>query len=264
MAKNPEKGGGIILPVLISVLATAAISAGGFGAGYGAGILRYEVLGSPPQEQAQQEQRTSTNLKSSSTGPNVIVEDGTITWMSETWIAHGGSTVPGFEALGSSQVSAPPVQEQLPDNNQTDEQETAQPQPPEDNSSATAPNQQPSTQPTGSSGNVTAAKGGNTQSGVNINPASPSGTKTQSGGTNAAAQSGSSGSGAGNGNNFNTYNNQDQKQTTDQWVLNTSTKKIHYPNCRDVPKIAPQNYATSNLSEAELLSQGYTTCGHCH
>ena len=177
------------MPVLISVLAAAAISAGGFGAGYGAGIVRYEVLGSPPQEQAQQEQRTSTNLKSSSAGPNVIAEDGTITWMSETWIAHGGNTVPGFEALGSSQVSAPPVQEQLPGNNQADVHETAQPQPAADNSSATAPNQQPSTQPTGSSGNAAATKdgnttSGNTQSGVNINPSSQANTKTQTGGSN--------------------------------------------------------------------------------
>lgn len=82
--------------------------------------------------------------------------------------------------------------------------------------------------------------------------------------TNTSNNNSNSGRGSGNGNNFNTYNNQDQQQTTDQWVLNTSTKKIHYKNCRDVPKIAPENYSTSNSPESELISQGYTTCGHCH
>jgi len=67
----------------------------------------------------------------------------------------------------------------------------------------------------------------------------------------------------GNSYNFNTYNNPDQQNTTDQWVLNTSTHKIHHPSCKDVKKIAPENYATSNLTIGELCSQGYSTCGHC-
>ena len=68
-----------------------------------------------------------------------------------------------------------------------------------------------------------------------------------------------------NGNNFNTYNNPEQQQTTDSYVLNTSPDrmKIHYPNCSDVTKIAPENYSTSNLSISELEAQGYSTCGHC-
>lgn len=65
------------------------------------------------------------------------------------------------------------------------------------------------------------------------------------------------------GSNFNTYDNQSQQQTSDTYVLNTSTHKIHYPHCSSVPKIAPQNYATSNSSVDELKSQGYTTCGKC-
>lgn len=64
-------------------------------------------------------------------------------------------------------------------------------------------------------------------------------------------------------NNFNTYNNVDQQNTTDSYVLNTDSKKIHYPNCEYVKKIAPQNYSTSNLSVNELKGQGYTTCGIC-
>ncbi|MBD5473630.1 MAG: hypothetical protein HDR20_12295 [Lachnospiraceae bacterium] len=64
-------------------------------------------------------------------------------------------------------------------------------------------------------------------------------------------------------NNFNTYNNLEQQQTSDMFVLNTSTFKFHWPTCNDVKKIAPENYSTSNLSISELESQGYSTCGHC-
>lgn len=63
--------------------------------------------------------------------------------------------------------------------------------------------------------------------------------------------------------NFNTYDNPEQQQTADTYVLNTSRHKIHYPSCASVAKIAPKNYATSNSSIAELEAQGYTTCGNC-
>lgn len=65
------------------------------------------------------------------------------------------------------------------------------------------------------------------------------------------------------GNNFNTYDNTEQQNTTAHYVLNTKSLKIHYLSCRSVPKIAPKNYATSDLSLDELQSQGYTTCGIC-
>lgn len=70
-------------------------------------------------------------------------------------------------------------------------------------------------------------------------------------------------SSSGNADNFNTYDSPEQQQTTDIFVLNTSTLKIHYPNCNDVLKIALENYSTTNLSINELKLQGYTTCGHC-
>ena len=73
---------------------------------------------------------------------------------------------------------------------------------------------------------------------------------------------GNSASGS-NENNFNTYDNPEQQQTADTYVLNTSRHKIHHPSCSSVPKIAPKNYATSNSSIAELEAQGYTTCGNC-
>lgn len=47
------------------------------------------------------------------------------------------------------------------------------------------------------------------------------------------------------------------------YVLNTNTHKIHYPSCRSVPTIKPENYATTNKSVDELLGEGYTKCRNC-
>ena len=77
---------------------------------------------------------------------------------------------------------------------------------------------------------------------------------------NPSADSTAGGSG---NNNFDTYDNPEQPQTKDDYVLNTSSMKIHYPSCRSVAKIAPKNYATSNESLDSLLAQGYDTCGIC-
>lgn len=63
--------------------------------------------------------------------------------------------------------------------------------------------------------------------------------------------------------NFNTYNNPEQQQTASSYVLNTSTMKFHHPTCRDVKKIAPQNYSTYDGSRDDVIGQGYSPCGHC-
>lgn len=75
---------------------------------------------------------------------------------------------------------------------------------------------------------------------------------------------GDSAGGNGGGNNFNAHNNESQQQTTASYVLNTSTMKFHRPSCRDVPRIASQNYATSSQSRSDLISRGYGPCGHCN
>ena len=49
------------------------------------------------------------------------------------------------------------------------------------------------------------------------------------------------------------------RDTSQTYVLNTNTKKYHRPSCRDVKRIHPENYATSNTIPA-----GYSPCGHCH
>lgn len=65
-------------------------------------------------------------------------------------------------------------------------------------------------------------------------------------------------------NNFDTYDNPEQQQTTSSYVLNTDTMKFHNPSCKDVRKIAPQNYSTYDGTRDDLIGQGYSPCGHCN
>lgn len=65
-------------------------------------------------------------------------------------------------------------------------------------------------------------------------------------------------------NNFTKYNNEEQQETTDNYVLNKSTKVFHYPWCNDVAKIKPENYRTSNSTSDEIVAMGYKRCGHCN
>ena len=86
-------------------------------------------------------------------------------------------------------------------------------------------------------------------------------TAQSTGGTRAATGI-TSGTG-GDGSNFDTYDIAEQQNTSETYVLNTSSLKIHHPSCNDVRKIKPENYATSSSTLDELRAQGYTTCGHC-
>lgn len=63
---------------------------------------------------------------------------------------------------------------------------------------------------------------------------------------------------------FNIYNNPEQQQTTSNYVLNTNTKKFHYPHCNDVKRIAPHNYSEFNGTREDAINQGYSSCGHCN
>lgn len=59
---------------------------------------------------------------------------------------------------------------------------------------------------------------------------------------------------------FNTYNETQRQNQTGEIVLNTKTMKMHNPWCSSVSKIAPENYAKSNLSVEELEARGYVKC----
>lgn len=55
----------------------------------------------------------------------------------------------------------------------------------------------------------------------------------------------------------------DGGEEAQEYVLNTSSKKIHLPDCSSVSSIGETNkeYYTGNY--ADLLAQGYTLCGNC-
>ena len=55
-----------------------------------------------------------------------------------------------------------------------------------------------------------------------------------------------------------TENNTSQQRN---YVLNTSTKKFHYPSCKRQPD---KNRAEVFCTREELISQGYSPCGVCH
>lgn len=67
----------------------------------------------------------------------------------------------------------------------------------------------------------------------------------------------------GGANNFNTYSNPGQQITDAEYVLNTSSLKVHYPECSAVEKIAPGNYQEFYGTLEEALEQGCSRCGIC-
>jgi DNA-entry nuclease len=51
-----------------------------------------------------------------------------------------------------------------------------------------------------------------------------------------------------------------EKQT---WVLNTSSKKFHDPDCSNADSISEKNRDTVNCTREELIYKGYEPCGKC-
>lgn len=49
-----------------------------------------------------------------------------------------------------------------------------------------------------------------------------------------------------------------------KYVLNTNTKKFHYPDCKSVKEIKDKNKKEVDFSREELISQGYKPCGNCN
>ena len=48
------------------------------------------------------------------------------------------------------------------------------------------------------------------------------------------------------------------------YVLNTNTKKFHFPSCSSAADISKKNRKDVNLTREEILSAGYNPCGRCH
>ncbi|MBE6903687.1 MAG: hypothetical protein E7480_03670 [Ruminococcaceae bacterium] len=50
---------------------------------------------------------------------------------------------------------------------------------------------------------------------------------------------------------------------TKNFVLNTNTKKFHYPSCRHVSSIKAENYSTFSGTRDNIIKQGYSPCSVC-
>lgn len=97
----------------------------------------------------------------------------------------------------------------------------------------------------------------NVQPGITINYATGSSYLTQSGNTDKPDTNTDTGK---------ETEKETEKETTSgtKYVLNTSSKKFHYPDCGSVKQMSDKNCAESNLTRDELMAQGYEPCGNCH
>lgn len=48
------------------------------------------------------------------------------------------------------------------------------------------------------------------------------------------------------------------------YVLNTNTRKFHYPSCSSAKKTKESNKATFTGTRDEVIAKGYQPCGNCH
>ena len=53
-------------------------------------------------------------------------------------------------------------------------------------------------------------------------------------------------------------------ETGTEYVLNTNTKKFHYPSCSSVKKMSEKNKAYHTGTREEVIAMGYDPCGNCH
>lgn len=62
---------------------------------------------------------------------------------------------------------------------------------------------------------------------------------------------------------FSALESQAEEQETD-YVLNTSSKKFHLPDCSSVDSMSGKNRQEYHGTREELIAQGYEPCGSCH
>ena len=91
----------------------------------------------------------------------------------------------------------------------------------------------------------------NVQPGIKIDYATGD-SRRASGTSGSSVVSGVSGAISGSGN-----------SSTQKYILNTSTKKFHYPSCRSVSQMAEKNKKAVTASRADIIADGYSPCGNC-
>ncbi len=50
---------------------------------------------------------------------------------------------------------------------------------------------------------------------------------------------------------------------TQKYILNTNTKKFHYPTCNSVSQMSEKNKKAVTASRDEIIADGYSPCGNC-
>lgn len=48
------------------------------------------------------------------------------------------------------------------------------------------------------------------------------------------------------------------------YILNTNTKKFHYPSCSSVDQMSDKNRQEFTGTRDEIIAMGYDPCGRCH
>ena len=51
---------------------------------------------------------------------------------------------------------------------------------------------------------------------------------------------------------------------TNVYILNTNTKKFHYPACKSVKQMKDKNKKEYTGTREEVIGMGYEPCGNCH
>lgn len=64
--------------------------------------------------------------------------------------------------------------------------------------------------------------------------------------------------------NDNTDNSVQASPVGMDYVLNTNTKKFHYPSCRSVKQMKAKNTTYFTGTRDEVIEKGYEPCGNCH
>lgn len=90
-------------------------------------------------------------------------------------------------------------------------------------------------------------------------PAEPS-TTTSNPQTTTSQETGSDAKGDSTGSSQTT----ESDQVTASYILNTNSKKFHYPTCSSVGQMKESNKQAYTGSRDDLIAMGYSPCGRCH
>lgn len=248
-------GGGIVVPILISLLATVGIAVGGFGIGTGIGWVMYGPIVASVQDSGQDSSQGSetqmdnnrAHTMGSSLGPNVYEENGVIVWQSEYWGSRSdGSNVTGRKPA-STPVNPEPDQIQYTVN---DPGQITTAKPVQDQAVQPAQTQEPAQSSTQTPGNGADAAVKANQPTVNILPTNPS-TKNQQ--TDKASSG---------GNGRISENFAAGKVLITTASDNNKDPVYHTKYCNSAKKIA-QNDMYWFDSEQAAIDDGRRLCGNC-